>query len=283
MEDIQQIHNLLMDATYCVCAYTPNLYLSFFKDLIQKYLSHYNNYHVYVSTTDKFSPLYQSMWPSHNRLIYISDNFIPTTIPDNINSIYFYHHTNKPTKDQQLNLINFVESHPNMKYVYVGNVSSLLTYTRTKLFKYYLHFQKSATRWSSIRTGGIVNYNVSRSVSRQYYGQVERKKKATGFVTFYDYYILHDNVMETSKALKFNKHIVKGKKKKVVPKTTNNNNNNTTTGNTTNAEIQNPKSEPIVKYVFTGVRTGGNCLIMPDGSKENYKAVVSKYQDIIEV
>ncbi|XWV26125.1 putative orfan [Tupanvirus soda lake] len=278
MEDLQQIHNILINATYCVCAQTPNLYVRFFKDLIQKYLTDVKNYHIYVSTNDKYQPLYQATWQSHDRLTYVSDDLVPTSIPDNINSIYFYHHSNKPSKDQQLALVNFMETHPNMKYVYVGSISTLLTYARTKLFKYYLHFEQRAGRWGRLHTGNIINYHQSRTVCRQYYNQQERKKKATGFVTFYDYYILHDNVLETSKVLKFNKRMVKSNKKP-VPKTTNN---NKKTAIDPNAQQDSATSQK-VKYVFTGVRTGGNYLIMPDGSKENYKAVVSKYQDIIEV
>ena len=322
MTDIEQIYNTIYQSTYCICAPARKIYLQFFKELINKYLTDTKNYHIYVSTTDNFLPLYKTEWPTHPRLIYVADSLVPT-FPNNINIVYFYHQLGKPSKNEQLALVDYIDSTPLVKYVYVGSIGSLKIYVnvcvphtftiflrgfsmqsienfalqnvrkymkmhafsyifqngnllssvRTKLFRYYLHFEATKSKWGRIHTAGIIDYKRSRSFSRYYYSQQQRKKKATGNVTIHDYFLFHDNFLEESKIVKFNKKIIK--KKKPVPKPIAIN----TTVTTTHQVIPETK----IKYVFTGVRPNTNCLIMPNGSRENYNDVVNKYSNIIEV
>ena len=265
------IYNTLYQSTYCICAPTRKIYLQFFKDLVNKYLTDSKNYHIYVSTTDIFLPLYKTEWPTHPRLIYVTEGLIPT-FPNNINIIYFYHQMAKPTKNEQIALVDYIDSMPLVKYVYIGSAGNLLSSVRTKLFKYFLYFEVTKSRWGRSRIGGIIDYRYSRSINRHYYSQQQRKTKATGNVTIYDYFLFHDNFLEETKIVKFNKKIIK--KKKPVPKPV-----QLTTVVATPQVV--PESK--IKYVFTGIRPNTNCLIMPNGSRENYNDVVNKYSDIIEV
>jgi hypothetical protein len=274
MTDIHEIHNKLYESTYCICAPTRKLYLFFFKELINKYLADIKNYDIYVSTTDQLLPLYKSTWPSHPRLLYISDGLVPTTIPNNINCIYFYHQKIKPSKEGQIALVNYIDSTPLIKYVYVGMVSQLLSFVRTKLFRYYLHFEIKYRHWGCLQTGGI-GHNQGRSICRQYYNQNNKKKKANGTITTYDFFLMHDNFMEETEIIKFNKKIIKKKKPIPVPK------NKPVVVDNNNSKTVDPN--PQIKYIYTGVRHNTNSLIMPNGSTENYQNVVNKYQDIIEI
>jgi hypothetical protein len=278
MEDVQEIYNTIYQSTFCVAAYTKRLYLTFFKSLIEKYLNDVSkNYHIYVSTTDKLLSLYQNNWPSHQRLTYITDGLVPTTMPTNINSIYFYHRLQQPSKDDQFSLVSFVETHPLIKYIFVGRINKLLPFTRIKLFHYYLHFEMRNSKWGRLHTGGIINYSNGRSMCRRYYSQSVKKNKVVNSIPIYDYFLLHNILTEESKICRFNKKIFKPKNKK--PKITRNNTITTTTTTTTmpqNTEIK-------IKYIYTGARNNPTHLIMPDGSKENYKNTVNKYLDVIEI
>lgn len=108
MLEQQQAFDILYNSTFCICAQTPKLYLLFFKKLIEKYLSDVLNYNIIVSTTNKLLPLYQSIWPTHSRLMYIADNLVPTGISHNIRTIYIYHQITKPNDEQQMNLIIWI-------------------------------------------------------------------------------------------------------------------------------------------------------------------------------
>ena len=271
MDNITQLYNTLYQSTFCVNAKTKQLYLTFFKPFVEKLLADMGkNYIIYVSTSNSNIPTYQSIWPSHTRLQYIEDDFIPKAIPTNINVIYFYHQKFKPTKEEQLSLIEYVKNHPQLRYIYIGSISALLPIMRITLFRYYLHFQENKRRWGRISTGLIVSYKITRDLSKKYYSQLERKKKATTKITLYDFFICHDLAMDVTNIYKFNKKIYQPK----VPKI---------------STISNQQSGPKVvtkvdvKYIYTNSHNNPNNLIMPDGTKENYQNMVQKYKDVIEV
>ena len=274
MLDLTEIHNKLYDSTYCVVANTKQLYFLFFKDLIQKYLDdNAKNYYIYVSTTAELLTSYQSTWPNAQRIIYIVDGLIPTSIPININSIYIYHQQTKPTKEEQMNLIAYVNSHPAMKYIYVGSISHLLPSTRIMLFRYYLHFEIKAARWGRIANDGIYNHDKGRAMCRKYFAQNEKKKKVLNPIFVYDYFIFHDNMMNETTMIKFNQKKFVPKKKKVpVP----------TPASPSTTKPEETKVITKIKYIYATPNNPRH-LLMPDGTKENYKELVSKYHDIIEV
>lgn len=270
MDNLDEVYNILYNSTFAVNPVTKKTYLLFFKKLIEKFLEDTTkNYIIYVSTNDKCMAMYQSVWPAHERLRYVSESFIPSFIPNNINAIYFYHQNTKVDKDNQFALIDFLEEHPSIKYVYVGSIKKLLTITYIKLFNYYLHFEVRGSRWGGIHSDGILDHRVCRSTGRRYYTQKEKKKNATGMCTLYDYFIFHDLHIEVSKMYRFNKKIVKGKKKK--PPT---DNTNRTAGVV--KEVQ-------IKYIYTNSHSSRNYLVMPDGKRENFNEIIKQYQNVIEV
>lgn len=267
-DNIDEIYNLISQSTFCVKTLSNRLYLLFFKPLIEKYLNDTTkNYYIFVSTNNKFLPLYQNYWPTHPRLIYTENNLIPH-VQSNIDCIYFYHNSHKPSKEDQINLVSHVTAYPLLKYVFVGDIGNLLSFTRIKLFRYYLHFEKHASKWGRLRSGGIINYAISKLVCRKYYNQIEKKKKVINSFTLYDYFIFHDIQMEQSKIYRFNKKIFKPKNKKIVK---------------TPAIVDNNGKNMVVKYIYTDIRNDPVHLIMPDGTKEIFKDVVKKYSDIIEI
>jgi len=270
MINITQTYNTIYDSTYYICAQTPQSYLLFFRDLVQKYLSDAKNYKIIVSTTDKLLPMYQNSWPNNERLTYENNIFIPDSIPNNINIIYFYHQKSKPSIENQMKLVEFLEQRPNVKYIYVGNPKDLIAFVRFKLFKHYLHFAVIKNRWCRLRTGGIISWKYSNCIGKKYRSQFDREKKATTKITLWDYYILHDTQIEKTIIGCFNQRIFKPKKKPVPKPVVN------------NVVVNQNPPKPKIQYIYTQPKNT-NFLIMPDGSKENYKSVVSKYLDIIEI
>jgi hypothetical protein len=273
MNDEQQTYDTIYDSKYCICAHTPNVYLLFFEKMIQKYLSDaVKNYQIIVSTTDNLLPLYKNAWPNHERLIYESHDLIPNMIPNNNNNniIYIYHHNTKLSSEQQMNLIEFVESHPNMKYIYIGKIGELLPFTRFKLFRYYLHFETMRGQWGGIHSRGIIKWKTCRAICKKYRSQNQKKnKKDSSTVIMYDYYVIHDIQLDQSKLGRFNKKIIKIKKKPeqkstIMPSPT--------------LQITKPK----IKYIYTQTRNTP-FLIMPNGTNENYNELILKYKDIIEI
>ncbi len=274
MQDHQQTIDMLYNSTYCICAQTHKLYLLFFKKMIDNYLSDTSNYKIIVSTTDKLLPQYQNLWPSHNSLMYVSDDLIPTTI-NNDKTIYIYDKCTKPSLEQQLQLVEFIDTHPNIKYIYVGKIYELTPFTRFKLFRYYLHFQYSTSKWGGIRSGGILSYQKSRIINKKYYAaRVKKIEGKTSSMVTHDYYLIHDMYTNKTNAGKFNKQTIKIKKKP-VPKNTN------PVSTNSNSTTSVPNDKPKIQYIYT--QPSNSYLIMPDGSKENYKNLVSKYTEIIEV
>ena len=114
--------------------------------------------------------------------------------------------------------MDFVGSHPNMKYIYVGKAKNLIPFVRNKLFQYYLHFVRLGfnSSYRSVCSGDIIQYKYQQSIRQRYRSQLKRKAKETTSVTLWDYYILHD--MHTEKTIigKFNKRIFKPKKKPII-------------------------------------------------------------------
>ena len=282
MTDLTDVYNNLLQSTYCVTARSKPLYYTFFKPLIEKYLADTTkNYHIYVSTDNSLS--YQAVWPSHTRLHYVSDDFVPTTVPNNANTIYFFHKKEKHTKEQQLALAEYVDKHPTMKYIYVGNVDSLLPFIRIKLFHYYLHFEICKSRWGRVRTGNIVSWKISGRMGRSYYNQEEKKKKATKPLYLYDHFLMHDFRLDESKSYKFNKKLYIPKKKPIVQVPVHT---DAPTNTSENTPPTTAKPQVVIKYIYATNHTGGgNYLVMPDGKKENYNKLAEKYAniDLIEV
>lgn len=281
MTDLTDVYDKLLGSTYCVTARSKPLYYIFFKPLIEKYLADTTkNYQIYVSADDSLA--YQSVWPSHARLHYVSDDFVPSTVLENGNTIYFFHKKEKHTKEQQLALVEYIDAHPTMKYIYVGNVASLLPFIRIKLFHYYLHFEICKSRWGRVHTGNIVRWKISSRVSHIYYNQEEKKKKTTKPLNLYDYFIMHDFQLDESKSYKFNKKLYTPKKKPIIQVPIHADAPVNTSANIAGAP---EKPKVVIKYIYATNHTGGNCLVMPDGKKENYNKLTEKYGniDLIEV
>ncbi|AYV85128.1 MAG: putative ORFan [Satyrvirus sp.] len=225
------------------------------KLFIEKYLNGPTNYQVTISTTNKLLPLYQKIWSTNTKISYVTDNFIPVAAP-NMNIIYIYHQPTKPTKEEQFNLIAYLESNPSIKYIFVGNIDNLSTYVCTKLFRYMLYFpvhSKGKWRWVNC---DYISRNVITSVSRKIINQENRKEKTTKPFYLYDYCIFLDMVYDESKIFNFNKKIFRPKQK--ITKNT------------------------IIKYVYVN-NNNKEYLLMPNGAKENYENIVNKYKDVIEI
>lgn len=281
MTSVDDIYNKLYNSTYYINARSKQKYLLFFAGLIKKYLDDITmNYYIYVSITNDLLPLYQESFPSSTRIIYVFDTLIPTIVPDNVNSIYIFHKPETPTVNEQLDLASYVLSHTNMKYILVGPINKLLTSTRIRLFQYYLYFDdKNNFSTRDLFVASKYYYQMTKKYNTQ------KRKKRTARSSYYvhDYFIFHNNITEESEMIQYNEQLIIPKKKKkstiksktyLAPKlnkpskSINNNNNNI---------------KPIIKYIYTNTPIDSSCLIMPDGSKENYKSIIDKYQDVIEI
>lgn len=282
MDNYNETMNKIYDSTYCINATTKQIFFIFFKSLIERYLADVKQYNIVVSTTNSLMIQYQQYWPSHMRLQYLSDGFIPTNIPTNTKVIYFYHQPTKPSKQEQLDLVNYLHSHPDIKYIYVGAVHKLLSHVYNQLFNYYLHFEVRATRWNRIHASHLIGYSIGRSICRKYFSQLD-KKKAIKSMTMYDYCVVINTILDESEIVKFNKKIFTPKK----PKNTTNNNTNITVQPVNNSSNNNTSSQPEqktkIRYVYLDSISKSDHLIMPDGSMENYKQIIDKYQDVIEI
>lgn len=279
MNDLSIVYDQVYQSTYCVGMFAIKPYLLFFKGLIEKYLNdNQKNYHIYVSTIDKYLSIYQSVWPEHPRLSYVSNGIIPTNIPGNINAIYFSHQNIKISILLQCELVSYIEENPNIKYVYVGNVNLLTPYMRIKLFKYYLHFEVCKRKWFAMHCYGITDRKINQKMVKKYYSQIVKKKIAKKSFIFYDYFLLHNVSIDKTEFYQFNgKKFIPKKKKIIIDNNNDNNNDNNHENNISIPIIQKTKN------IYTGTHNIGNYLIMPDGSTENYQNIVSKYQDIIEI
>ena len=275
MDNVEELYNKLYSNSFCVNARSIPLYLIFGKNIVNHYLEN-TNYTIYVSTTNNSLSFYQSAWPSHARLQYITDNFIPTSLPPNTKCIYIYHQKYKPTIEEQLSLINLMKNNPLLKYVYVGMVHRLIPLLRITLFKYYLHFEITKSVWGGrLQSGNILDFRTSRKLARKYHIQNLQKKKSIK-MTLYDYFVCHDLSLDVANIYRFNKRQYKLKVKKTQ----------------TNVQaqpingIQNkPKKEKVqIKYIYTNTNNSiPNFLVMPDGTKENYQNISQKYKDVIEI
>lgn len=290
----------ISQSTYCVgtSKNKNRIYLDFFETIIEKYLSDPQNYYIYVSTYVELITLYQTKWINHDRLIYITDDLVPSSIPANVNSIYFYHQKNKPTKEEQINLLNYVKSHPQMKYIYIGDISNLLPVIYYSLFAYYLHFANSP--YKRYRTQPILKHGASRSINSRYRLQRQRMKKSLSPIFIYDYCLLHCFLMDETVVTKFNEKKYVPKKKKIPVKANKPNlyqkvptyadiDTDMLTienkfkmfislGNSLNSQI----SSKIQKN-SNEVPKNPNYLIMPDGSKENFVKISNEYQNVIDI
>lgn len=273
MDPLTEIYNKLYHDTYSINAVTKQIYFIFFRPLIEKYLADPIDYNIYISTDHKLYPSYESSLPNNDKLQYVNDTLVPTTIPMIGNIIYIYHQQTKPTKQEQFNLINFIDTHINIKYIYIGSLKYLLPVTIFRLFRYSLHFETTRRRWGGFQTG-FSAYKLSRQLCNKYHVQLRRKKTAKKSFTIYDYFLFHDNTLVETKLIRFNNRIQIIKKKKAPLKQVIN----------TDVINQPPKIEaiPTIKYIYTNYNNPTH-LIMPDGSKENYKNVVNKYLDVIDI
>lgn len=271
---LNEIYDKVYDSAFCINPHTKKLYFLFIKNLIQKYLDDTNkNYCIFVSTTAELLPYYKAMWPNSQRIIYTSDDFIPLNVPDTANNIYIYHPKTTPVKEEQLNLLSFMETRPLMKYIYIGVIHKLLTSVRIILFRYYLHFETSTGRYYRLSAGSIIHYNVNRKIRRSYNSQNLKKKKVVNPIFIYDYFVIHDNLTDESNIVKFNQTKFIPKKKKVIASTFNSKKSPGIDGSNVTK----------IRYIYTTSPNNSTFLTMPDGSKENYSHIVSKYQDVIEV
>lgn len=267
-----QTHDTIYHSTFCVGIdfKATKIYLQCLKDLITRYLN--AGTYVYISTDDNLLSLYQSIWPIHQHLFYTNYGFIPFDIPSasTASIVYFYHHPKiKQSIIDQLTLTSFSETHPNIKYVYVGNLCKITQVTIVKMFRYYFYFNNKANGWSGI---SLPILNISSRILRNKYRVLAKKKKTCSRITLYDYFIFCDVLHQTKTICNFNKKILlKKKKKKPIPKTT-------ATENTNN-------SSNLVKiqYIYTDTPNNFSHLIMPDGKKENFNDIAKQYSNLIEI
>ena len=275
METLNEIYNQIYNSTYCINPLTIPPYINFMVPLLDKYLNDESTeYTIYISAPNKILPKYQNLLPHTNRIKYEGYGFIPSEIPDNINAVYLYHNTaKKPTSDEQMLLVDFMQTRPTLKYVYIGNASILLPIVRVNLFKYYLHFETQKRRWGCIRSGGIGNSSARRTICRKYFNQLEKKKVAVNPMNIYDFFLFHDLHLEVSRIVRFNKTVFKPKIRRQ------------STQRNQNANNAKPKiiKEVEIKYIYTGTRNSKSALTMPDGSTENFDKIVKRYDKIIVV
>lgn len=265
MTDLATVYDILSQSTYCIKVKTKSIYYIFLKGLVEKYLA--DNYFVYIAS-DNINA-YKTVLPDHPRLHYVSDELIPVGIGGNANEIYFYDNKeSKPSKAEQLELVSYVESHA-MKYIYVGNVCNLLPYTLIKLFRYYLHFQITTKKWQCIHASDILTLDNRYKMPRKYYGQLEKKKITTKPIFLYDFFVMHDLMLDETRIYKFNKKLFTPKPQNIPAAPA--------------ALVENIEPKVVVKYIYTTKNNSRDSLIMPDGSRENYNDLVQKYSNLIEV
>ncbi len=288
--DINSLYDLLQNSTFCIGVKTIDLYFLFLKGLIKKFLDDaQKNYLIYVVTENKFLNAYHNNLEQNDRIQYINGDFIPVNIPNNTHILYLYHKNTKHTPEQQIDLINCLKSYPMLKYVFVGRVDLLLTSFRINMFKYFLFFNRKESKWGHSygkETGFISNRKYIRFISRYYYHQSQaRKNKTNSKIISYDYFLLYDFMFDTTSICKFNKKIIRIKPKRVETQPI-----TQPITQPTTQPITQPTTQPVVSatnsikkiYVYSGPRNS-NFLTFPDGSRENFKSIVDKYQNIIEI
>lgn len=103
-----------------------------------------------------------------------------------------------------------MDSHPNVKYVYVGKIYQLLPYFMFKLFQYYLHFQLCTSKWACLRTEGLIKYGISQNIIKKYYAdKLKKLEKKVNSMDVYDYYAIHNMRLNKSNIGRFNKRLIK--------------------------------------------------------------------------
>lgn len=258
--------------SFCANPYSSQLYFIFMKELIPKILEHSENYKIYVSTTDKYNQEYQqiknTLINDQERIIFTTDGFIPSNLQLNGNVFYIYHNTNKPSQEEQQNLLNFMRDHPNIKYVYAGKLSNLNQTVVLRNFDYGLHFQKLKGRWSRINCRYIAGWKLSRKIGRYYHGLSIRKKNNVNPFMAYDYYVFKNFVTGEELGIKFNGIMIRPRRKKITKPKINLNEQS----KSTNSEIS-----VKTKYIYSDSHPRGNALYLPDGTTLNFKKIVEEY------
>lgn len=267
MENIETIYQKLIPSSYCVYSRSINIYMKFLVDLVKKYLDDSEKmYHIYICANNtKYIPTYLKFIPINNsRIHYVTTGIIPNNLPANTNNIYIYHNKRVPQKNVQFALLDFMKDKQNIKYIFVGKPQLLLPVVRIKLFQYYLHFETCSYSFRRFRTTEIVNNKIKTIVLSKYRSQQSKKRKAKKPFWVYDYFVIHDITMDISNYVEFNKRIYKPKKP-IEPK-----------------KEENKEKEIIdnqVELVYTSIHSDPVSLIMPDGSKERFNEIITKYNN----
>ncbi len=270
---VDEIYSQISNTNYCITAIARKQYLMYFKSIIEKYLADVDkNYIIQISTTAKKAQQYKNMWPMNDKLQYVDENFLPPNT--NSNLIYINDTSSRSiNKDVQIELDDLLTVQPNIKYIYTGSTRNLLPYILYKHFRYYFHFQICKGRYSWLRTGINLNHKVSSSYRNKYLNQQKEKQNATKPMFLYDYFIFHDIIKQSTTIIDFNQRTYKPKKKPVA-------NTPAINGTTSSAQVI---TKIVTKYIYVNDHNNSQSLVMPDGSHENYKSIVDKYDDIVEI
>ncbi|MEM0354060.1 MAG: hypothetical protein QXW79_00625 [Thermoplasmata archaeon] len=208
MIKIDEVCSILHHHNYCINPHSKSLYLLFLKEFIERHLNDTErSYIFYISTSNNKIPVYSKILSSNDRLVYISEEIIPSSLPANFSLVYIYHPTYVPSKDNQLKLVEFIKAHPFVIYIYVGKVHKLLDYARVNLFNYYLHFEGRITNINKIyyHYHKIFRLSICLSLCKKYCKQNEKKTKAENPIIIYDYFLFHDIIRNETKIVKFNR------------------------------------------------------------------------------
>jgi len=208
MQGQTEITDKLVSSSYAIDIRYPELFLIFFRPLMEKYLASSNN-QIYISSSNKFVSLYMEHYTNNPCIHHVNNDLVPH-IPNDGNNIYIYHQQGVLTHEKQMDLLRYLKTRKAIRYIFVGRVYRLLPYVVYNLFSYYI---KSIRNYD---TDIIIKRDYKRRLFRRYLNQTQKKRWATKPLIIYDYYIFHDLQHNTSCTKKFNKKIFVPKNIKTI-------------------------------------------------------------------
>jgi len=200
MQEQSEIIDKLISSNYAIDIRSPPLFLTFFRPLMEKYLTSQHNCQIYIATSNKFVPIYLLYYANNPHIHYINNDLIPH-IPNNDNNIYIYHQQGVLTPEKQMDLLQYLKTRRAIRYIFVGCVYRLLPSVVYNLFNYYI---KSIKHYD---TDIIIKHDYKRRLFHRYLNQRQKKKLTTKPLTIHDYYLFHDLKYSKTCMKKFNKKI----------------------------------------------------------------------------
>lgn len=273
------LNDNLMNSSFIVNAQSKVNYLIYFKDIIRRYLD--SNKYVYISTTTNNLTQYQAKIPAHPNLHYITDGFVPTTLPVNQQVVYIFHSKETVNKDKQHQLLEYMTSNPNVCYVYIGSHRKFMNFLILQVFRFSLMFQIPKHKWAYI--GHPFNRVKSTTFKNKYLSQAKKKINTQVQFTAMDYFLWHDNLFEVTDIISFNPKLIKPKRN--VHLINPFNNVNTDDGSDDDMPGNRHQSQPQqVKYIYVNSNATIDDLILPDGKVVKYSQLKAKYNnDVVEI